>query len=51
METQKIINLLNVSDNENSKFATKNSILLIANHKNPQKSNKSFNKINRIKSL
>ena len=23
METQKIINLLNVSDNENSKFATK----------------------------
>ena len=24
METQKIINLLNVSDNENSQFATKN---------------------------
>ena len=23
METQKILNLLNVSDNENSKFATK----------------------------
>ena len=29
METQKIINLLNGSDNENSKFATKNGILLI----------------------
>ena len=33
METQKIINLLNVSDNENSKFATKNGILLIAYQK------------------
>ena len=31
METQKIINLLNDSDNENSKFATKNGILLIVN--------------------
>ena len=31
METQKIINLLNGSDNENSKFATKNVILLIVN--------------------
>ena len=31
METQKIINLLNSSDNENSKYATKNSILLIMN--------------------
>ena len=31
METQKIINLLNVSDNEHSKFATKNGILLIVN--------------------
>ena len=29
METQKIINLLNVSDKENLKFATKNGILLI----------------------
>ena len=28
METQKIINLLNVSDKENLKFATKNGILL-----------------------
>ena len=33
METQKIINLLNGSDNENSKFATKNDILLIMNQK------------------
>ena len=31
METQKIINLLNGSDNENSKFATKNGTLLIMN--------------------
>ena len=28
METQKIINSLNSSDNENSKFVTKNGILL-----------------------
>ena len=28
METQKIVNLLNGSDNEYSKFATKNGILL-----------------------
>ena len=28
METQKIVNLLNDSDNENSKFATKNGMLL-----------------------
>ena len=33
METQKIINLLSGSDNENSKFATKNGILLIMNQK------------------
>ena len=33
METQKIVNLLNGSDNENSKFATKNCILLIVNQK------------------
>ena len=31
MESQKIVNLLNGSDNENSKFATKNGILLIVN--------------------
>ena len=28
METETIVNLLNGSDNENSKFATKNRILL-----------------------
>ena len=33
METQKIINLLNGSDNENSKFATKNGMLLTVNQK------------------
>ena len=33
METQKNLNLLNGSDNENSKFATKNGILLIMNQK------------------
>ena len=33
METQKIINLLNNSDNGNSKFATKSGILLIMNQK------------------
>ena len=34
METQKIINLLNATDNENSKFATKkNGILLTMNQK------------------
>ena len=31
METQKIVNLLNGSDNENSKFATKKCTLLILN--------------------
>ena len=33
METQKIANLLNDSDNENSKFATKNGMLLMMNQK------------------
>ena len=33
METQKIINLSNGSDNENSKFGTKNDILLTVNQK------------------
>ena len=33
METQKIVNLLNGSDNENSKFATKNDMLLTVNQK------------------
>ena len=31
METQKIVNLLNGSDNENTKFAKKNGVLLIVN--------------------
>ena len=33
METQKIVNLLNDSDNENSKFATKNGMLLTVSQK------------------
>ena len=33
METQKIVNLLNGSDNENSKFATKNGLLLTVSQK------------------
>ena len=33
METQKIVNLLNGSDNESSKFATKNGILLTESQK------------------
>ena len=33
METQKIVNFLNGSDNENSKFATKNGMLLTVNQK------------------
>ena len=33
METKKILNLLNGFDNENSKFATKNGMLLIMNQK------------------
>ena len=32
MEAQKIVNLLNNTDNENSKFATKNDLLLTENH-------------------
>ena len=31
MDTQKLVNLLNGSDNENSKFATKNDMLLTVN--------------------
>ena len=31
METQKIVNLLNGYDNDNSKFATKKGILLTVN--------------------
>ena len=33
METQKIVNLVNGSDNENSKFATKNGMLLTVSEK------------------
>ena len=33
METQKTVNLLNDSNNENSKFATKNGMLLTMNQK------------------
>ena len=33
IETQKTVNLLNGSDNENSKFATKNDMLLTVNQK------------------
>ena len=33
METQKIVNLLNDIKNKNSKFATKNGMLLIVNQK------------------
>ena len=33
MDTQKIVNLLNGSDNENSKFTTKNGTLLILDQK------------------
>ena len=33
METQKIVNLLNGSDNDNSKFATKNGTSLTVNLK------------------
>ena len=33
MKTQKIVNLLNSSDNEDLKFATKNSVLLTVSQK------------------
>ena len=33
METQKLVDSLNDSDNENSKFATKNGMLLTMNQK------------------
>ena len=33
METQKIVNLLNDTHNENSKFATKNGMLLTVSQK------------------
>ena len=54
METEKIVNLLNGSDNENSNFATKKWYIIDSEsngnypHHNPIKI---FNKINRIKSV
>ena len=33
METQKIVSFINYSNNENSKFATKNGMLLTVNQK------------------
>ena len=33
MKTQKIVNLLNISNNKNSKLATKNGMLLTMNQK------------------
>ena len=51
METQKIVNLLNGSDNEYAKSATKKRYVIDSESKSelftPQ-SNKVFNKINRI---
>ena len=51
METQKIGNLLNGTDNEYAKFATKNGMLLTVTQKDIIHTNKVFNKVNRIKSL
>ena len=54
METQKIVNLLNGSDNENSKFATKKWYVIDSESKgNYSHGNeiKFFNKFIRIKSL
>ena len=53
METKKIVNLLNVSYKEHSKFAAKNGIFLIMNQTAiiHTKSNKIFNEFIRIKSL
>ena len=47
METQKIVNLPNGSDNESSKFATKKWYVMTGN----QISNQILNKFVRIKSL
>ena len=56
METQKIVNLLNGSDNENSKLPTKNSMLLTVNqnviiHTKIQSNFLKVQKFIRIKSL
>ena len=45
METQKIVHLLNGSDNENSKFATKNWYVI------DSESNGNYSHLNPIKSL
>ena len=45
METQKIINLLNASDNENSKFATKKQYII------NNESNSDYSRHNPIKLL
>ena len=49
METQKIVNLLNSSENEYSEFATKKWYIIDSESKG--KSNKIFNKFIRIKFL
>ena len=53
MKTQKIVNLLNSSENEYSKLATENGTLLIVKRRGifASQSNKVFNKTNKIKSL
>ena len=52
METQKIINLLNDSDNENSKFALKKWCIIGSESKgNYLKDEEVFNQVDRIKSL
>ena len=52
METQKNVNLLSGSDNENSKFATKNGILLTVKQKVIiQQIKKVFSQVHRMKSL
>ena len=52
METQKIVNLLNGSDNDNSKFATKKCYIIHSETKgNYLTDHEIFNKFIRIKSL
>ena len=54
METQKTANLLNGSDNDNSRFATKKWYIIDSESKGNYSQNdeiKFFSQINRIKSL
>ena len=53
METQKIVNLLNGSDNEYAKFTTKKYVIESESKRKlfTPASNKVFHKVNRIKSL